>query len=63
MEIHETGIRFFLNNQLIHERQADWSNIGAWAHIFSLYARNSMTNNEYHIDYFRAYRKLNDSNK
>ena len=63
MEIHETGIRFFLNNQLIHERQADWSNIGAWAHIFSLYVRNSMTNNEYHIDYFRAYRKLNDSNK
>ena len=57
LEIHETGIRFYLNNELIHERVADWSGVMAWAHILSLYSKDPKVGNEYHVDYFRAYRK------
>lgn len=57
MEIHETGIRFFLNNELIHERSADWSQIKAWAHILSLYSKQPVADNEFHIDYFRVYER------
>lgn len=60
MEIHPTGIRFYLNDKLIHERAADWSDIKAWAHVLSLYSKQPVADNEFHVDYFRAYRKASD---
>jgi len=63
MVIYPGGIKFYRDNQLVHERAIDWAARGEtpFGHILSMYSDKNATSrdveHEFYVDYFRVYKR------